>query len=297
MAEIRNLSTANTVLDAITDIKGNKFVTFCYMKIYKLQTRRTRGVNQFMAERLQETLDWYKDKYGKTIAYKGLESFLNDEKMKEFPYTVIQVLRYNTQWTSQKDFNAKYTEYRRNEDIIRPKYGLKVRGHKESGLTVLDYGQTGVTVGSTENTQENLYLRMNMFNAKLLDSTLYLLDKEGNILEETTDDLFNSIQYIETNSDTNAIFKMHADKDLSIESVNKAEKVVQEYLNEINELKFKPKLYRVDRVLFITATSNGQKFFFKNDKLANAIDKVSVKASDIIKYADKYIEDNFELED
>ena len=296
MSEIRNLSTANNLLDVLSDITGNKFVTFSYLKLYKLQTKRTRGINVYNPEQLKADLDKFAEKYGNTETYKGLKRFYDDKTLKEFPYTVINVLRYNTQWTSQKDFNEKYTNFRQQEDIIRPKYGLPVRGHKESGLEVLDYGQTGITVGNTENTQDNLYLRMNMFNAKLLDNVLYLLDEKGNVIEEVPTELINTLKYIESDSDANAITKKNLPENPTQEDIDRVSQMVIDYYDDINELKFKPKNYRVDRVLFITATANEQKYFFANDKLTTAIDKKVVNPSSFRPYIDNYIEKNFKIE-
>lgn len=295
MAETRNLSDANNLLDVLSEIKGNKFVTFSYMKLYKLQTKRTRGINTYSPEQLKKCLEQFAEKYGETTTYKGLKLFYEDEKVKQFPYSIIQVLRYNTQWTSQKSFNEKYTEFRKQEDIIRPKYGLKIRGNKESGLVVLDYGQTGITVGTTENTQDNLYLRMNMFNAKLLDSVLYLLDEKGNVIEEVPTELINVLKYFESDSDINAIIKANLPENPTNEDILRVDNVVKEYKNEIAELKFSPKNYRVDRVLFITATANGNKFFFSNDKLASSIDKVIVDNDYFKSLSDNYLKNNFEV--
>lgn len=289
MAETRNLSDANNLLDVLSEIRGNKFVTFSYMKLYKLQTKRTRGNNTYNPEQLKKCLEQFAEKYGETTTYKGLKLFYENEKTKQFPYSIIQVLRYNTQWTSQKSFNEKYTEFRKQEDIIRPKYGLKIRGNKESGLEVLDYGQTGITVGTTENTQDNLYLRMNMFNAKLLDNVLYLLDEKGKVIEEVPTELINTLKYIESDSDANAIIKANIPENPTNEDILRVDNMVKKYKNEIDELKFSPKNYRVDRVLFITATANGKKYFFSNDKLASSIDKVIVDNDYFKSLSDNYL--------
>ena len=297
---IREITDANQFIDIISSIKSNRYITFAYVNTYDIHGRLSRGENKVDTAKLQQILDTHKEKYGSTKAYQGYQEFHDNEKMKKYPYSIIQVIRYNMRWVSKNDFGKAYNKWKGMMNNIRTEYLLDPIGDKEGYVDTLNYGSGGVGVGNTDNTRDEIYLQT-INTPKFLDDRFFICDMAGEIVEETTEEIFKMLKKQKADTDANNIRKKHNITDLSTEEEKaQVEQKIKEFRAKVEELNstLSPRTFKSSKTLFITATTDDKKrYFYINtnltDNIGSAKSPIRINPQSFIEFANEYAKNSF----
>lgn len=259
----RKLKTAEEMFDLLSEIDGSKFVTFCYIKEYPI--RKTKRKGSYNPDALKQSLSTYQSN-GDDYAYNQLSKFHSDDSMKSIPFGILQIIEYNMQWTTVEKYNQGYARYSQAKDEIDAKYGLKAREERGGYIGQQSFGKNGLGVGKTDPTRGKVFVPQNTFSSKILSNTLYAIDENGRNMGTVSPNLVGSLKNNSSSTDED-----------KLRQLGKTEEEIAQFTAEVKALKYSPRSFRADRVLYIVATINGEKVFFINDFLAKAITKTSKK--------------------
>lgn len=251
----RRIQDINELIDIMSSIKGGTFATVCYLSSAKVK-KTLRGVDtDTFGKDLDDNRTDGDDEYYDTLKqYQG-------GKIKKFPYNgIIKMSKIQFHWQTEEKYKENYGKYADARDELIRKYGGEPN-RREGTDTIQSYGNGGVSVGSTDNTQGRLYSHQNGATIQSRNTEYFLVDNNG--------DLKGGISY---GSIKNIVAKASDPDGVSaLKKVNATDEQIASYLEELKALKFKVLKLIYDNILFIVASVNGEKIFFFNSKLANKI--------------------------
>lgn len=239
----------------MSGINDGAFATVCYLSSANVKkTLRGSNVDAFGSD-----LDTYRTD-GDDEYYNTLKRYQGGE-IKKFPYNgVVKMSRIQFHWQSEKKYNKNFADYAKKRDDLIVKYGGEpVR--KQGTDTKQEYGEGGVSVGDTENTQGRLYTHQNGATVKYLDQNYFLVDTDGRLKGGISKSAISNII-----SKTGSVDGVSA-----LKKVNASEDDIKSYIDEIKKLNFKVMKLMYESIVFVVATSNNEKIFFWNSKLANQV--------------------------
>lgn len=276
-APTRKLKSAEEAFDILDKIGNNLYVALGYVSGADMQTsikRKNPATNK-----MKSYPDW--EKVSKHVGIKGVSG-------------IIKVTVYNFRYNNTKSMDALYKKFNKDQNDIRAKYGLPPTGHK--GYTdTMNYGN-GIKsyAGSKEKLAGHTYSDQNTYNCRK-DPYYYPIDGNGNAYKgadgkpialdkkQIVDFLKNTER---SDSGVNALKKMNAEQS-----------TIDAYLSEINSLKMFYQRFEYSSILFVTATVDGQRIVYINDKLMRNVEGIDINPQDFIAIAkERYAESLEDIE-
>ena len=251
----RKIQDINEFIDIMSNIKDGCFATVCYLSSAKVK-KTLRGVD---SDAFGNDLDANRTD-GDDEYYNTLKQYQSGS-IKKFPYNgVVKMSRIQFHWQSEKKYGENYGKYADARDALIKKYGGEPN-RKDSTDAKQEYGNGGVSVGATDNTQGRLYTHQNGGTIQSMNTEYFLVDTDGRLKGGINK---NAIQNIVAKSGD-------ADGVSALKKINATDEQIKSYLEELKALKFKVLKLMYDSILFVVATVNGEKIFFWNSKLAQQV--------------------------
>ena len=116
---------------------------------------------------------------------------------------------------------------------------------------------------------DHSYNPQNIYGAKP-KGTVYAVNKEGHIIQALSQEQI--IPYFKK--------KREMDGVAALRKMEVEEDKIEDYINQINNLKFKYINFESNSILWIAATINGEKIVYINDNLTRAVDGIDIRPED-----------------
>lgn len=117
--------------------------------------------------------------------------------------------------------------------------------------------------------QSHSYNPQNIYGVKP-KSIVYAVDKEGHIIKALSEDQVKP--YLQK--------KREVDGVAALRKMEVEEERIEDYINQMNNLKFKYINFESNSILWIAATINGEKIVYINDNLNRAVDEINIRLED-----------------
>lgn len=204
-------------------------------------------------------------------------------RMKQYPdYTVfgneqgeigalVKITSYNMRYLNRTTVGQKYGEYKDSANAIRGNFGLDPIGSKQGYKQGTNWSPNGPELYNGKNTelQDHSYNPQNIYGVKP-KGVVYAVNKEGHIIKELKPEQVKPYLKAKREMDgVAALRKMGAEEDK-----------IQDYINQMNGLKFKYINFESNSILWIAATINGEKIVYINDNLSRAVDEINISPED-----------------
>ena len=250
---MRRVATSNEFFDILDKIGNGKFVTIGYVTSANLELPSVTRKNP-LTNRNKKYLDY--------------SVFGGDQEIG----ALVKISSYNFQYLNRETVGRKYGEYKQSANVIRSKFGIEPIANKESYKQGTSWSPNGPELYKGNNTelQSHSYNPQNIYNVKP-KSVIYAVNNEGSIIKELTPEQIRP--YLKAK-------KREIDGVAALRKMGAEEERIQEYINEINNLKFKYINFESNSILWIAATINGEKIVYINDKLSRAVDGIDIKPED-----------------
>lgn len=259
---MRTIKSSNDFFDILDGIKGGAIVTIGYVT--------SAGLN----------VPVIKKKNPKTNREKGYNdySMFQNEGENEIS-ALVKLTSYNFNYRNRQSVHDEYYNRVKPEtNAIRQKYGLPDVGTKKSYKTTLNFGENGQEVygGQNQKLFGNSYSPQNMYKPLNIKSSFYTVGSDGHIMKELNNE--NVIPYLthRVPDGVNALKKLGAD-----------DQKIQNFIKEIDGLKFKYRNFEANSILYIIATVKGEKLIYINDNLQRCVDDIDINPQDFIKIANE----------
>lgn len=258
----RKVKTPEEVFEILNQLKENKWVCIGYVTEANLNLPKVQRKNP-ATNRMKGYEDY--ETFGGEIGHEGEIGAL------------VKITSYNYRYYGVENFNKKHNEFKQSANQIRPKYGLEPIKDKENDYhQELNYGK-GVKAygGDNEEKKGNFYVPFNSVGANV-KSVVYIVDTNGNIVKELTPEQVK--KYILVN-------KREIDGVSALRKMNVEEEKIQEYIKEIQALKFSYKQLIGNQILWIVGATDGQKIIYLNDSLEKSVNDININKEDFINKA------------
>jgi hypothetical protein len=176
-------------------------------------------------------------------------------------------MRYLNRTTVAK----KYGEYKNAANGIRGNFGLDPIANRESYKQGTSWSPNGPELYKGQNTelQSHSYNPQNIHGVKP-NSVVYAVNTEGHIIKELSQEQIRP--YLKA--------KREVDGVAALRKMGVEEEKIQEYIAQIENLKFKYQNFESNSILWIAATINGEKIVYINNNLARAVDGIDIRPED-----------------
>ena len=174
---MRRVADINEMIDIMSSIKGGTFATVCYMssaKVGKTLTGKNVNVDQFGSDLDANRIE------GDDEVYNTLKGYQQGgaSRSNKFPYGgIVKMTRYQFNWQTEDKYNQNFSKYADSRDQLLSKYGAAIE-RREGYDKKQDFGNGGVSVGATDNTQGKLYTHQNGATARNVKAEYYVVDQE-----------------------------------------------------------------------------------------------------------------------
>lgn len=203
-------------------------------------------------------------------------------RMKKYPdYTVfggeeeigalVKITSYNMKYLNRTTVGQKYGEFKTSANNIRTSFGIDPIADKTSYKQGTNWSPNGPEIynGKNADLQSHSYNPQNIFGVKP-KGVVYAINKEGHIIKELSPEQVRP--YLKA--------KREIDGVAALRKMGAEEKRIQDYINQINNLKFKYINFESNSILWIAATINGEKIVYINDNLYRAVDGININPQD-----------------
>lgn len=203
-------------------------------------------------------------------------------RMKKYPdYTVfggeeeigalVKITSYNMKYLNRTTVGQKYSEFKTSANNIRTSFGIDPIADKTSYKQGTNWSPNGPEIynGKNADLQSHSYNPQNIFGVKP-KGVVYAINKEGHIIKELSPEQVRP--YLKA--------KREIDGVAALRKMGAEEKRIQDYINQINNLKFKYINFESNSILWIAATINGEKIVYINDNLYRAVDGIDISPQD-----------------
>lgn len=264
---MRVVKSSNDFFDILDGLKGGAIVTIGYVTEAVLNIPKVKRKNP-LTNRMKGYYDY---------------SMFHKDGENE-PGALVKITSYNFNYRNRKSIHDEYyNRIKPATNAIRNEFGLADTGTRSGYKNVMNYGDSGQEVykGGNEKLFGNSYSPQNMFKPLKVKSTVYVVDKEGNVIRGLNED--EVIPYLQK-KEVNGVPELR--------KMGMEEERIQEYIRKIMELKFSYRNFEANSILYIVATVNGEKLIYINDNLKRCVQDININPSDFIKIArEKYKKD------
>lgn len=249
---MRRIASSNEFFDMLDKMPNGKFVTIGYVTGANLDVPTIKKKNP-LTNRMKGYLDY-------TV-------FGGEEEIG----ALVSITSYNFKFLNRESVNKKYGEYKQSANAIRGNFGLDPIGDRESYKTGTSWSPNGPELynGRNDDLKNHSYNPQNMYNVKP-SSVVYAVNKEGHIIKALSKEQI--VPYIKK--------KREVDGVAALRKMGVEEDRIQDYINQISNLKFKYKNFESNSILWIATTINGEKVVYINDNLSRAVDGIDIMPQD-----------------
>jgi hypothetical protein len=184
---------------------------------------------------------------------------------------LVKITSYNMRYLNRETVDKKYGEYKNAANGIRGNFGLDPIANKESYKKGTDWSPNGPELYKGQNTelQSHSYNPQNIHGVKP-KGIVYAIDTEGHIIKALSQEQIKP--YLKA--------KREVDGVAALRKMGTEEEKIQDYINQINNLKFKYINFESNSILWIAATINKEKIVYINNNLARAVDGINIRPED-----------------
>lgn len=184
---------------------------------------------------------------------------------------LVKITSYNMRYLNRTTVGKKYGEYKNAANGIRGNFGLDPIGNRESYKQGTSWSPNGPELYKGQNTklQSHSYNPQNIHGVKP-KSIVYAIDTEGHIIKALSQKQIEP--YLKA--------KREIDGVAALRKMGAEEEKIQDYISQINNLKFRYINFESDSILWIAATINGEKIVYINNNLARAVDGIDIRPED-----------------
>ena len=249
---MRRVATSNEFFDILDKIGNGKFVTIGYVSAANLDVPKVSKRNP-LTNRMK--------------GYPDYSVFGNGDEIG----ALVKITTYNMQYLNRSTVSKKYGEFKQSANGIRGEYGLDPIGSKESYKSANDWSKNGLELykGANDELRSHSYNPQNIYGVKP-KSVIYTVGTDGHILNALSQEQI--IPYLKK--------KREVDGVAALRKMNVEDAKIQEYIEKINNLKFKYINFESDSILWIAATIDGEKIVYINDNLSRAVDGINIQPQD-----------------
>lgn len=258
---VRRIANANEFFDILSNMKGGCFATIGYVTSANLSIPQVRRKNPETGR--MKGYDDY-ETFGKSLGEDGEVG------------GVIKLTSYTLNWSNPENIARAYNLYKQNANDIRNKYGLEPIQDRESYMSKQEYGDHSISVysGKNDNLSLHSYTSQNIHNAKI-KALYYLVDLNGMIVREVNKDELKD--YFKEKSPISGV--------ATLKKMGKSEEEIQNYINDIKNLKMSRRNFEASSILYMVATVNGEKIVYINENLTQAIRGINIVPAEFTKIA------------
>lgn len=184
---------------------------------------------------------------------------------------LVKITSYNMRYLNRTTVAKKYGEYKNAANGIRGNFGLDPIASKESYKQGTSWSPNGPELYKGQNTelQSHSYNPQNIHGVKP-KGIVYAIDTEGHIIKALSQEQIKP--YLKA--------KREIDGVAALRKMGAEEEKIQDYISQINNLKFKYINFESNSILWIAATINGEKIVYINNNLARAVDGINIRPED-----------------
>ena len=252
LIDMRRVASSNEFFDILDKIGNGKFVTIGYVTGANLDVPKVSRKNP-LTNRMKQYPDY-------TV-------FGSEEEIG----ALVKISSYNFQYLNRQTVGKKYGEYKQSANDIRANFGLDPIGDKQGYKQGTDWSPNGPELykGNNAELSDHSYNPQNIFNVKP-KGIVYAVNKEGHIIKALSQEQI--VPYLKKKREIDgvaALRKMEVEEDR-----------IEDYISQINNLKFKYINFESNSILWIAATINGEKIVYINDNLNRAVDGIDIRPED-----------------
>ena len=266
----RRVETPNKVFDILNQIGNNKFVCMGVVFGTKLNLPKEKRLNPDT----NEMEDYY-----------DLTPIKQDIGSEEDVAALVEIATYNFRYYPLNSINNQYTKYKEGVNNIRAQYGLPPMATKKNDYRKkVDFGD-GLNVNNGENKAKegNFYVAFNAYNLEP-KRVVYAVNSEGHIIQELTKE--QVIPYLEEKNPYKGISGIKA-----LRKMGKQEEEIQQFVNDIRNLKFSYQNFTGNSILWIATTVNKEKIIYINDMVERVVNGVKINPEDFVAKAKERYQD------
>lgn len=249
---MRRVASSSEFFDILDKIGNGKFVTIGYVTGANLDvptvSRRNPATNRMK-------------KYPDYTVFEGEEEI----------GALVKITSYNMRYLNRTTVGQKYGKFKASANDIRTNFGIDPIADKVGYKQGTNWSPNGPEIYNGQNVdlQSHSYNPQNIFGVKP-KGVIYAINKEGHIIKELSPEQVRPYLKAKREIDgVSALRKMGAEEDK-----------IQDYINQINNLKFKYINFESNSILWIAATINGEKIVYINDNLYRAVDGIDINPQD-----------------
>lgn len=250
---MRRVASSNEFFDILDKIGNGKFVTIGYVTGANLDVPKISKKNP-LTNRMKQYPDY-------TV-------FGNEEG--EIG-ALVKISSYNMRYLNRATVGKKYGEYKDSANNIRGSFGLDPIGTKQGYKQGTSWSPNGPELynGQNSDLQSHSYNPQNIYGVKP-NGIVYAVNKEGHIIKALKQE--QVVPYLKA--------KREIDGVAALRKMGMEEEKIQEYIKQINDLKFKYINFESNSILWIAATINGEKIVYINDNLSRIVDDINISPED-----------------
>lgn len=260
---MRVLKTSEEFFDILDKIGNGKFVTIGYVTGANLDVPTVKRKNP-----LTNRMKGYPD----FSVFRGE----NDGEIG----ALVKISVYNMPYLNRKTVSKRYGEYKDSVNAIRANFGMDPIADRKGYKKGTSWSPNGPELynGDNEELASHSYNPQNLYGVKP-KSTIYAVDTDGHIMKELSKEQI--IPYLKAKGEVSgvaALRKMGAD-----------EEKIKDYITQMEGLKFSYHNFESNSILWISATIDGEKTLYINDKLERSIEGIDIRPEDFREIArEKY---------
>jgi hypothetical protein len=250
---MRRVASSSEFFDILDKIGNGKFVTIGYVTGANLDvptvSRRNPATNRMK-------------KYPDYTVFGGEEEEIG---------ALVKITSYNMRYLNRTTVGQKYGKFKASANDIRTNFGIDPIADKTSYKQGTNWSPNGPEIynGQNADLQSHSYNPQNIFGVKP-KGVVYAINKEGHIIKELSPEQVRP--YLKA--------KREIDGVAALRKMGAEEERIQDYINQINNLKFKYINFESNSILWIAATINGEKIVYINDNLYRAVDGIDINPQD-----------------
>lgn len=180
---------------------------------------------------------------------------------------LVKLSSYKIPYLRSEVMKKRYGEYKDKANDIRARFGIDPIGQKDSHSEKIGYGSDNLDKyrGENDELRSHTYTYLNSATADI-KSTYFAINNEGHIMQELSREQVKP--YLK---------KRDPDGVIALRRMNADEKVIKDYISQINDLRFNYMKFESDSILWIAATVNGEKIVYINDMMQRAVDGINIR--------------------
>lgn len=250
---MRRVASSNEFFDILDKIGNGKFVTIGYVTGANLDLPKVSRKNP-LTNRMKQYPDY--SVFGNEGGEIG---------------ALVKITSYNMRYLNRSTVGRKYGEYKDSANGIRGSFGLDPIASKQGYKQGTDWSPNGPEMynGNNAELQDHSYNPQNIYGVKP-KGVVYAVNTEGHIIKELAPEQVKP--YLKA--------KREMDGVAALRKMGTEEEKIQDYINQMNDLKFKYINFESNSILWIAATINGEKIVYINDSLSRAVDGINISPED-----------------